>query len=71
MQIFNNAINSIQKKFDDVIKNKREILHFKKLIEDIYETKDSNFQIIENMNNKLKRLAENDVEYYHKSKNKR
>lgn len=33
-----------------MIKNKREILHFKKLIEDIYETKDSNFQIIENMN---------------------
>jgi hypothetical protein len=50
VQMFNNAINSIQKKFDDVIKNKKEILQFKKLIEDIYETKDSNFQIIENMN---------------------
>ena len=50
VQMFNNAINSIQKKFDDVIKNKREVLQFKKLIEDIYESKDSNFQIIENMN---------------------
>ena len=53
VQMFNNAISSIQKKFDDVIKNKRQIIQFKKIIEDIYEAKESNFQIIENMN-KLK-----------------
>ena len=53
VQMFNNAISSIQKKFDDVIKNKRQIIQFKKIIEEIYEAKESNFQIIQNIN-KLK-----------------
>ena len=48
-EIFKTNLNSIQKKFDDVIKNKKLIIEFKKIIEDIYEKKDSNFQIIENM----------------------
>jgi len=50
---FKNVINSIQSKFNDVIKNKKLITEFKKIILDIYEVKDSNYQIIENIN-KLK-----------------
>ena len=49
-EIFKNTIKSIEKKFEDVINNKKLIIKFKKIIEDIYEKKDSNFQIIENMN---------------------
>ena len=48
--IFKNCINSIKKKFDDVIQYKKQVIEFKKIIEDIYETKDSNFQIIDNIN---------------------
>ena len=60
VQMFNNAIDSIKKKFDEVIQNKRQVIHFKKIIEDIYEVKDSSLQIIEN----VKRLKFND-EYVH------
>ena len=48
--MFNNAINSMKKKFEEVINNKKIVLEFKKTIEEIYEGKDSNFQIIENIN---------------------
>jgi len=60
VQMFNNAIDSIKKKFDEVIQNKRQEIQFKKIIEDIYEVKDSSLQIIEN----VKRLKFND-EYAH------
>ena len=55
INIFQKTINSIQKKFDDVINNKKLILQFKQTIEEIYESKDSNFQMIEN----IKRLKFN------------
>ena len=48
--IFKNCINSIKKKFEDVINHKRQVLELKKLIDDIYEVKDSNFQIIDTVN---------------------
>ena len=60
VQMFNNAIDSIKKKFDEVIQNKRHVIQFKKIVEDIYEVKDSSLQIIEN----VKRLKFND-EYVH------
>ena len=56
IQMFNNAIESIQKKFEEVIQNKKRVIEFKKIIEDIYETKDSSLQIIEN----VRRLKFND-----------
>ena len=48
--IFKNCINSIKKKFDDVIQYKKQVIEFKKTIQDIYEAKESNFQIIDNVN---------------------
>ena len=64
IQMFNNAIASIQKKFNEVIQHKREVILFKTIIEDIYEAKDSCFQIIENIkklkfNNEPLHLEEN------------
>ena len=58
IEIFNNTIDSITKKFEVVIKHKQQVIHFKKLIAEIYESKDSNFQNIENAN-KLKFNTEN------------
>ena len=49
-EIFNNAINSIRKKFEDIINNKKLVLRFKKILEEIYEEKDANYQMIQNVN---------------------
>ena len=48
--IFDKTLNSLKKKFDGVIKNKKIVLEFKKVLEEIYEEKNANFQIIQNLN---------------------
>ena len=50
IDIFKKTILSLQKKFDDIIKHKKEVLLFKNNLTDIYERKGSNFQCIENVN---------------------
>ena len=56
VNMFNKAIESIKKKFEEVIQNKKRVIEFKKIVEDLYEVKDSSLQIIEN----VKRLKFND-----------
>ena len=50
MDLFNKTIDSIRDKFEDVVKQKRQNVEFKKTLEEIYEAKESNFQIIDNLN---------------------
>jgi hypothetical protein len=50
VELFKKTVDSLQHKFDDAIKQKRQIVEFKKTLEEIYEAKDSNFQVIENIN---------------------
>ena len=50
VELFEKTLKTLQNKFDNVINHKRQVIEFKKIIEDTYETKDSNFFIIENIN---------------------
>ena len=50
IDIFNKSIISLEKKFNDIINHKKQILLFKSNLIDIYEYKESNFQCIENIN---------------------
>ena len=50
VDLFNKTIDSIRDKFEGVVKQKRQNVEFKKTLEEIYEAKESNFQIIDNLN---------------------
>ena len=51
--IFNEKIRKLQNKFTEMVKNKKQVIKFKNNIIDTYELKDTNYQVIDNLN-KLK-----------------
>ena len=53
IDIFNNIITSLRKKFSDIIRQKKLVLQFKNNLANIYGCKENNFQCIENVNNLL------------------
>ena len=49
INVFNENMINLQNKFDDIIKDKRQVLKYKKNIFESYELKDINYQVIENL----------------------